>query len=175
MFHDIIRSIKNQPFLLMESTPSMTNWQNVSKLKKPQMHMLSSMQAVAHGADSVQYFQWRKSRGASEKFHGAVVDHYGESDTRVFQEVSELGHRLEDIAQIQGTSTTAEVAILFDWENRWALENSQGPRNIGMHYRETVREHYQAFWEMGIPVNFVDITCDISKYKVLIAPLIYIL
>ena len=58
----------------MESTPSMTNWQNVAKLKKPGMHMLSSMQAVAHGSNSVQYFQWRKSRGSSEKFHGAVVD-----------------------------------------------------------------------------------------------------
>ena len=77
MMHDMMRSIKNEPFLLMESTPSMTNWQNVAKLKKPGMHMLSSIQAIAHGSNSVQYFQWRKSRGSSEKFHGAVVDHYG--------------------------------------------------------------------------------------------------
>ncbi len=42
--------------------------------------MASSMQAVAHGANSVQYFQFRKSRGSTEKFHGAVVDHYGGSD-----------------------------------------------------------------------------------------------
>mgnify|MGYP002237651558 CR=1 FL=1 len=33
------------------------------------------MQAIALGSDSVLYFQWRKSRGSSEKFHGAVVDH----------------------------------------------------------------------------------------------------
>ncbi len=47
--------------------------------------MLTSMQAIAHGADSVQHFQWRRSRGAAEKFHGAVVDHYGKEDTRVFR------------------------------------------------------------------------------------------
>lgn len=62
--HNVYRSMKNgQPFLLMESTPSMTNWQPVAKLKRPKMHQLSSVQAAAHGSDSVQYFQWRKSRG----------------------------------------------------------------------------------------------------------------
>lgn len=175
MMHDIMRSIKNEPFLLMESTPSMTNWQNVAKLKKPGMHMLSSMQAVAHGSNSVQYFQWRKSRGASEKFHGAVVDHYGKSDTRVFREVSELGQRLEGLTSLTETCNQAQVAILFDWDNRWAIDDMQGPRNIGMHYKETVQQHYKAFWKMGIPTDFVDMSCDISKYKVLVAPMMYLL
>ena len=175
MMHDIMRSIKNEPFLLMESTPSMTNWQNVAKLKKPGMHMLSSMQAVAHGSNSVQYFQWRKSRGSSEKFHGAVVDHYGKSDTRVFNDVKELGARLKGLSDILKTNTHPEVAILFDWDNRWAIDDMQGPRNIGMHYKETVQEHYKAFYEMGIPVDFVDMNCDISKYKVFVAPMMYML
>ena len=48
LWHDVLRSIKGQPFLLMESTPSTTNWTPVSKLKKPGMHMASSLQAVAH-------------------------------------------------------------------------------------------------------------------------------
>lgn len=70
-----MRSIKHENFLLMESTPSMTNWTPISMLKRRAMHLLSSMQAVAHGSNSVQYFQFRKSRGSCEKFHGAVVDH----------------------------------------------------------------------------------------------------
>jgi beta-galactosidase len=85
----MMRSLKGgKPFVLMESTPSATNWQPTSKLKKPGMHILSSMQAVAHGADSVQYFQWRKSRGSVEKFHGAIIDHVGHLDTRVGREVT---------------------------------------------------------------------------------------
>lgn len=86
-----MRCINQKPFLLMESTPSTVNWRSASKLKRPGMHMLSSLQAVAHGSNSVQYFQWRKGRGACEKFHGAVLDHYGKSDTRVFQETARWG------------------------------------------------------------------------------------
>ena len=175
MMHDLMRSIKNKPFLLMESTPSMTNWQNVAKLKKPGMHMLSSMQAIAHGSNSVQYFQWRKSRGASEKFHGAVVDHYGKSDTRVFREVSELGIRLEQLSPLTKTCNHAQVAILFDWENRWAIDDMQGPRNIGMHYKETVQQHYKALWKLGTSIDFIDMNSDISSYQIVIAPMMYLL
>ncbi|RNA68507.1 beta-galactosidase [Alteribacter keqinensis] len=172
--HDLNRSLKQgQPFMLMESTPSMTNWQDVSKLKKPGMHHLSSLQAVAHGSDTVQYFQWRKSRGSSEKLHGAVLDHYGRSDNRVFQDVKGVGETLEKLSQVTGTSVQPEVAIIFDWENRWAINDSQGPRNIGIHYERTVQEHYLPFWERGIPVDVVSMDADFSKYKVVVAPMLY--
>ena len=55
MQHDIMRSIQKKPFYLMESCPSATNWQPVSKLKKPGMLHAASIQAVAHGSDSVLY------------------------------------------------------------------------------------------------------------------------
>lgn len=60
--HDLNRSLKHRPFLIMESAPSQVNWQRVCKLKRPGVHELVSVQAVAHGSDSVQYFQWRKGR-----------------------------------------------------------------------------------------------------------------
>jgi beta-galactosidase len=173
MMHDIIRSIKSRPFLLMESTPSLTNWQGVSKNKKPGVHMLASMQAVAHGSDSVQYFQWRKSRGSSEKFHGAVVDHVGHEYTRVFRDVTEVGETLEGLAEIIGTNVQSEIAVIFDWENRWAINDSQGPRNIGVHYEKTVIEHYKPFWTRGVSVDVIDMEQDLSKYKLLVAPMLY--
>ncbi|MCL2055625.1 MAG: beta-galactosidase [Oscillospiraceae bacterium] len=172
-YHDIMRSIKNMPFLLMESTPSMTNWQPVSKLKKPGMHELSSLQAVAHGSDSVQYFQWRKSRGSSEKFHGAAVSHDCRSDTRVFRDVARVGKRLKGLGGLCGSLPEAKAAIFFDWENRWALGDSAGPRNCGIRYEETVIAHYRAFWEMGIPVDFIDMECQLDNYDLVIAPMLY--
>lgn len=172
--HDLMRSVKHQPFLLMESTPSMTNWQPISKLKRPGMHELSSLQAVAHGSQSVQYFQWRKSRGSYEKFHGAVVDHYGGSDTRVFREVTRVGERLENLeAAVLPTRVHPEVAIVYDWENRWAVEDAKGPRNGGLHYVETVQAHHRAFWKNGVPVDFVDMDGDLSGYKVVVTPMLY--
>nr|WP_209847348.1 beta-galactosidase [Paenibacillus sediminis] len=173
MYHDMMRSIKRQPFLLMESSPSSTNWQSVSKLKKPGMHVLSSMQAVAHGSNSVQYFQWRKSRGSSEKFHGAVVSHDGSPNTRVFQEVTELGRLLHQLSDVADTGRDAQVAIVYDWENKWAIEDSQGPRNIGMGYKEEVQSHYRALVKQGLTVDFVDMECEIDGYKLVIAPMLY--
>jgi beta-galactosidase len=174
MMHDIFRSLKGgKPFMLMESTPSLTNWQAVSKLKKPGVHLLSSMQAVAHGSDTVQYFQWRKSRGSSEKLHGAVVDHCGHENTRVFRDITEVGETLEKLDEVIGTSIQPEVAVIFDWENRWAIKDSQGPRNCGIKYEQTVKEHYKPFWKKGVPVDVIDMDCDFSKYKILIAPMLY--
>ncbi|SDC77036.1 beta-galactosidase [Paenibacillus sp. UNCCL117] len=172
--HDLFRSIMRKPFLLMESTPSMTNWQAVSKLKKPGMHRLSSLQAVAHGSDSVQYFQWRKSRGSSEKLHGAVVDHAGHEHTRVFRDVAELGGTLADLSEVTGSSTPSEAAILFDWENRWAVKDAQGPRNSGLHYEETVQDHHHAFWKQGVSVDVIGSEDDFAPYKLIVAPMLYL-
>ncbi|MGM1020795.1 MAG: beta-galactosidase [Bacillota bacterium] len=174
MMHDIIRSIKGgKPWMLMESTPSLTNWQEISKLKRPGMHLLSSLQAVAHGSDTVQYFQWRKSRGSSEKLHGAVVDHVGHEHTRVFGDVTDVGNALEKLEEVIGTSVPAEVAVIFDWENRWGVNDSQGPRNKGVKYEETAQAHYLALWEQGVPVDVIHMDADFSKYKLVVAPMLY--
>ena len=174
MYHDLMRTLKGgKPFYLMESTPSLTNWQPISKLKKPGMHILSSLQAVAHGSDSVQYFQWRKSRGSVEKFHGAVVDHVGHIDTRVGREVQALGETLSKISAVAGSKVEANVAIIFDWESRWAMDNAQGPRNAGLFYEKTVTEHYRAFWEQGVAVDVINADCDLSPYSLVIAPMLY--
>ena len=172
-FHDIIRSIKQMPFLLMESTPSTTNWMSISKVKKPGMHELSSLSAVAHGSDSVQYFQWRKSRGSVEKFHGAVVSHDGRNDTRVFKDVERVGERLKHLGGLCGSMPKPQVAIIYDWENRWAVQDTKGPRNIGMGYDDTIVSHYWGFWAMGVPVDFIDMECDLSGYDLIVAPMLY--
>ncbi|UDJ84153.1 beta-galactosidase [Kosakonia oryzae] len=174
MYHDMMRTLKGgKPFVLMESTPSVTNWQPTSKVKKPGMHILSSLQAVAHGADSVQYFQWRKSRGSVEKFHGAVIDHVGHLDTRVGREVCALGEMLAILTPVMGCRTDARVAIIFDQQNRWALDDAEGPRNKGMEYEKTVNEHYRPFWEKGIAVDVINADADLSRYQLVIAPMLY--
>lgn len=84
--------------------------------------MLGCVQAIAHGSDSAMYFQWRKGRGCSEKMHGAVVDHCGHENTRVFREVSEVGKRLTKLEDVLGTQVNSEVAVIFDWNNKWILD-----------------------------------------------------
>lgn len=172
--HSMMRSMKKQPFLLMESTPSCVNWRTVNPVKRPGMHMLSSMQAIAHGSDSVQYFQWRKGRGAYEKFHGAVIGHKNGSNTRIFREVAEVGKRLPFLQDnIRATLNQPKVACIFDWENWWALEDSAGPRQ-DVDYAEEVLKHYQVFWENGIDVDFINMDAPLDGYRIVCAPLNYL-
>jgi beta-galactosidase len=173
--NDLYRSLKQQPFLLMESTPSLVNWHSVNKAKRPGMHLLSSMQMVAHGSDSVMYFQWRKSRGSSEKFHGAVVDHDNSTNNRVFQEVAQVGKTLENLSEIVGTNRPADVAILYDWESNWALNDAQGFGLETKRYPQTLQQHYKAFWEKDIPVDVITKEQDFSSYKLLIVPMLYLM
>ncbi|MEJ5311804.1 MAG: beta-galactosidase [Anaerolineae bacterium] len=174
--HDINRCLKGgKPFMLMESVPSATNWVQSAKVKRPGMHALSSLQAVAHGSDTVQYFQWRKSRGSSEKFHGAVVDHVGHEHTRVFRDVADVGMKLEKLTPVVGTTVRPDVAIIYDWENLWALDDAQGPRRGPKGYLETCKRHYRAFWERGIPVDVIDMEQDLTRYKLAVAPMLYML
>ena len=101
--------------MLMESTPSLVNWHSFNKLKRPGILRASSIQTIGCGSDTVQYFQWRKGRGAAEQFHGAVVDHLGRDDTRVFKEVSEVGEILKKLAPVTGSKVTSKAAVLFNW------------------------------------------------------------
>ncbi len=172
--YDLYRSMKDAPFLMMESTPSLVNWREVSKLKRPGMNILSSLQAIAHGSDSVAYFQWRKSRGAFEKFHGAVVDHSGRDDTRVFQEVAELSKMLGKLSGVIGHRTPAPVAVIHDWENRWAFENCSGFRNDRKNYVEEVSLYHRALWQCSIPCDCVDSETDFSSYRLVMAPILYL-
>ena len=171
--HSVMRALKKAPFLLMESTPSSISWRNSNPLKRPGMHMLSSMQAVAHGSDSVQYFQWRKGRGGYEKFHGAVLDHKNGTNTRTFRDVTEVGARLAGLSdKIDGTVNRPRAAIIFDWENWWAVEDTQGPR-LDLDYVECVLSHYRAFWEKGIEADLIGMDEKLDGYQLVAAPLNY--
>ena len=173
MQHDLMRSIKNQPFLLMESCPSATNWKPINKLKKPGMMLAASLQAVAHGSDSVLYFQLHQSQGASEKFHGAVIDHYGGDDTRVFKEVTEVGEALETLKEVCGSQMKSPAAVLYDRENNWAIQDTQGPRNENMFYTEAVQKQYRALREQGLNVDVISMEHELSDYKIVAAPMAY--
>ncbi|MBQ8803967.1 MAG: beta-galactosidase [Tyzzerella sp.] len=172
-WHDFFRTLKNRPFMLMESAPGLVNWKPYNKLKRPGMDRLASIQAIAHGSDTVQYFQWRKSRGSVEKFHGAVVDHVGTSETRVFKAVQSTGATLKAIDEVCGSMVNARVAIIYDWENRWALDDSQGFARNEKKYSKTCLDYYKALWKRGITVDVINAHGNFEKYDLVIAPMLY--
>ncbi len=174
MRHDLMRGLKDgQPFMLMEQTPSQQNWQPYNSLKRPGVMRLWSYQAVAHGADTVMFFQLRRSRGACEKYHGAVIEHAGHENTRVFRESARLGAEQQKLGdKILDARVQARVGIVFDWENWWAIENSSGP-TIDLKYVDEVYKYYRALYDQNIPVDMIGVDTDLSKYDIVIAPVLY--
>lgn len=174
MRHDLMRGLKQgKPFALMEQTPSVTNWLPCNMLKRPGVMRLWSYQAVAHGADTVMFFQMKRSIGACEKYHGAVIDHAGHENTRVFREVAQLGAELDALgAQTLGARSDAKTAILFDWDNWWAVSCSAGP-TIYLDYCDEVQRCYKALFDQNIPVDMIGVEDDLSRYDLVIAPVLY--
>lgn len=175
-YYDIYRSMGGgEPFFLMESSPSLVNWRDVNKLLKPGRHAQSSLLAVSHGADSVQYFQWRKSRGGHEKFHGAVVDHVGTNKTRIFREVAKLGEQLKKLGEVTGEKCESSVAVICDWENAWATTHFHGYNNLRRDYFSECEKWHRPFTKRGISCDVISETDDYGKYKLIIAPFMYML
>jgi beta-galactosidase len=173
--HSLMRGLKDgKPWMLMEQTPSVQNWSPYCTLKAPGVLRKEAFQAVAHGAEAIMYFQWRRSRGAAEKMHGAVVGHDGSGETRVFREVAALGKDLESLGQqTLGGIVQADVAILFDWENWWAVEYSSGPSQ-DLRYLDQVIAWYTAFYESGVTADVISPDADLGRYKLVVAPLLYL-
>lgn len=170
---DFVRSLHNKPFYVMESVPSVPSQFNICKLKRPKMHLLSAIQMIAFGSDSVQYFQWRKSNGAIEKFHGSVIDHNGSSDTRVFCDVCEVGAVLEKMSYIKGAASVSEAAVIWDWDNIRALQEQVGLRHDKSFFEKLPQRHYEAFLKNYVNTDIISSESDFSRYKVIAAPALY--
>ena len=173
--HDLMRAVGGQrPFLLMEQTPSRQNWQAENSLKRPGQMRQQSWQAIAHGADSVQFFQLRQSRSGCEKFHGAVIGADGSDRTRTYQEVAALGAELARVSpRILGSRPErARVALVFDWPSRWAIGFSAGPTR-SLDYVHEVQRWYDELHGRGIAVDLVRATGPFDGYTAVLAPCLY--
>ena len=174
MCHDLMRGIGgNKPFMLMEQTPNQQNWFPFCKVKRSGEVRKLSWQAVAHGADTVQFFQMKQSIGGCERFHGAVIAHDGTEQSRVFKETAALGGELDRIGKrIMGSEIRAKVAIMFDWQSYWSLEGCVGP-TAGFSYPNEVHRFYRAFWRRNVPVDIIESTTPLDKlkqYDLVVAP-----
>ncbi|MHA7181222.1 beta-galactosidase [Arthrobacter sp. MDB2-24] len=172
---DLIRSLKpGQPWVLMEQSTNEVNWRPSNAPKAPGQMAALSMQAVGHGADGIMFFQWRQSQRGSEKFHSAMLPQAG-TTTRTWQEVADFGQTLAGVTDLPSGegSSRAKVALVFDWENWWALQNPDHPAELD--YLTLVQRWYAALHRQHLSIDLVHPTGDLTGYKVVIAPNLYLL
>lgn len=161
-------------FALMETTASTAFVPPASRQKRPGQLEANVMEAVAHGADLVSFFQWRAGRGGIEQYHGAIIGHDGRCDTRIGRDVAALDRTLQAIKAVRGCRTPAEAVIFYDPENSWLLDVATLPRK-GIHLLTEATAEMRAMLACGV---LADATADpemFSRYKLVVAPLCYML
>ena len=170
--NDVMRSLKHDNYMIMESTPSQVNWHPFNRPKAPGIHRMGALQEVSHGANAINYFQLHQSRGSSEMFHGAVIGHDLRDDTRIFKEVTQVGDNLEHLQPaLNAKAYPAKVAIVYDYDNMWALSDVRNYASQTIKYWQTIQKHYQYFWEHDVPVEFISTSDELIDYKLVIDPM----
>jgi beta-galactosidase len=174
MAGDLMRSLGHgKPWLLMEQSPNRVNWRDVNAPKAPGQMRLWSLQALARGADGVMFFQWRQSRAGAEKFHSAMVPHGPIESSPTWHEVVRLGTELKGLDAVRGSKVPADVAIVFDWDSWWALELPSKPSNRIQQVAQ-LEAYYRPLFEANVTADFARPTDDLSRYKLVIAPSLYL-
>ena len=161
-----------QPWMLLESSTSAVSWQPVNTAKPVSQLRRNSLTHVARGADAVCFFQWRASAAGAEKYHSAMLPHAG-TDSELWRSVVELGADLQRLAEISGSTVESSVAIIVDYENWWAAELDAHPSSL-LAYRRTAEGWYRSLWDANIPVDIVPRGADLTGYRVVLAPMLYL-
>lgn len=171
---DLMRSLGGgAPWMLMEQAVSAVNWRPHNVPKSPARMRLESLQAVAHGADAICFFQWRASRAGAERFHSAMLPHAG-ADTAVHRGVVRLGADLRALADVAGGRSEARVALLFDWPSWWAAQGQARPTDR-LSVLDQLRAWHRPLWERGVAVDLARPGDDLSGYDLVLAPNLYLL
>lgn len=170
---DLIRGLKQKNFWIMEQQAGPTGWEILSRTPRPGQLRLWVAQAVAHGAETVVFFRWRTcSFGTEEYWHG-ILPHSGIPGRR-YDELKRTAAELAPLMdEFEGASSGAEAAILYSYEQNWAFEIQ--PQHPELDYIDHTLKYYTAFYNAKIPVDFISARADFSKYKLVIAPLQFLM
>ena len=174
MVGDLMRSLRGgQPWLLMEQTTRRTVHCVVNVAKTSGQLRLGSYQALARGSDGVMFFQWRQSRGGAELMQSAMVPQGSSTSSAIWADVVRLGRELTELADLKGARVEAHVAIVLDWESWWALEQPGQPSSL-VGQIERLETFYRPLYERNITVDFVRPDSDLSRYRLVLVPNLFL-
>ncbi len=166
--HDLTRGYKMKNFWVMETEPAFVNWRPTNTpLQKGEVRDMA-WQAIGHGAETVEYWQWRSAPNGQEEYHGVLVGADG-TPVPVYYEVQQVGKEFAEAGpEIAGTSPHSEVALANDFDSRWAIgfqRHSAGfdPVNEMLAFYKPLRQQSQA-------VDMISIDTPLDGYKLVELP-----
>jgi beta-galactosidase len=173
MLDDFVRGWKRQNFWVMETQPGSVNWAPVNNSLSPGETRALAWQDIGHGADAILYWQWRDALNGQEQYHGAITGPDGEP-LPIYTEIAQLGRDLDlTRAALAGTSPHAEIALLYDYDSRWAIDFQPHTREYDQ--QQVLLRFYTPLQRItqasGQAVDIVDPnSAPLNQYKLLVAP-----
>jgi len=172
--HDIMRGLKKKNFWIMEEQCSYLTRDDITRTLPPGEMRLWTYHCYAHGADAVVYFRWRACNFGIEQFHSGVLQHDGTDKSISYKEATQIGKEISRIGNnFENSKVISPVAIIYDYENIWV--NYAYQEKPMYSYPGEILRFYKLIKRMGINVDIVRPTDNFSSYKVVIAPLLYIM
>lgn len=170
---DFMRSTKAAPFWVMEQQSGITGWTHMAPAPRPGQIRLWTANSVAHGADTIVYFRWRSCLGGTEQYWHGVLPHSG-IPGRAYEEIRQTVADLKPVMQqVQGSMPKNEVGILFSYDQEYAFQIQ--PHHPEFDYIKYVAALYQGIYSHHAGVDFIPEQGDFKKYRVLVAPLQYLM
>ena len=170
---DVMRGLKRKNFWVMEQTAGPGGWSTFTRNPRPGEIRKIAYQQLAHGADGIIWFRWRTCTAGREQYWHGLLGHDGEPRRR-YQEAAQTARECHQLApHLEGTTVKPEVAIIYDYDSIWAVRIQPGfPGNS---YRAAMRRYYQALLRAGVNVDMAKPTQDLSGYRVVIAPQLFVM
>lgn len=172
-FHlDFMRGIKQKNFWIMEQlSGAIGSWSPMGRTTYPGQIKGYSLQAFAHGADTVVHFRWRTAVQGAEMFWHGLIDHSGVTGRR-YEEFLSLCQEAERMACIAGSEIVSEIAVLYDSDTDFALDIQ--PQTDGFHYLQQLKIWHDACISNAVNTDIISSEESIDSYSVVIAPAFFI-
>ncbi len=166
--HDLTRGLKRKNFWVMETQPGFVNWSPVNNaLDKGEVRQMA-WHAIAHGADTVSYWQWRSALNGQEQYHGVLVGADG-TPVPLYDEVARIGREFATAGPaLAGTSPVSEVALLQSYDSRWAI-------NAQRHQQQfdpvaLFNAYYRPLRSVAQQMDVISASAPLDGYKLVVAP-----
>ena len=173
--HDLTWGYKQKNFWVMETEPAFVNWRKINTpLNKGQVRELA-WQAIGHGSDAVEYWQWRAALNGQEEYHGVLVGADSEP-APVYAEVKQIGEEFDRAGKaFAGTTPVAHVALINDFDSRWAIDFQR--HNVDFNPVTEMVDFYRPLREQsqGVDILGLNTNAPLDKYKLVVAPALNVL
>lgn len=168
-FHlDLMRGIKQQNFWIMEQlSGAVGSWMPMSSSPEPGMIKGYALQAIAHGADTVVHFRWRTAVAGAEMYWHGILDH-SDVPGRRYEEFRELCRIVDGLQEMDGSYVKNSVALLYSSDNEYGFKLQHQAE--GMYYLEQLKSLHDGFTAIGVGVDIIDESADLSAYEIVLAP-----